>query len=168
MRFSTIFTVLTAGAMAFAGAVPEIIAKRSNADIQKAFTDLSKKCDTIIPKFDNCYDDKCSDTIAVELIVAIDACTSTLGGLTGGLGSSAVANVVAEVTTVSVGELLGLNLAYALFQKIAVGLDTHKKKCGSGCPGLGLIYAKVDLSLSLCLKAVLNLCLGLLVLLTAL
>jgi len=151
MRFSTIFTVLTAGVMAFAGAVPEIVAKRSNTDITNAFTDLSHKCDTIIPKYDSCYDDTCSEEITLELVAAIDACTSILGGTYGGLGTPAVAAVVADAVV-----------------KITVGLDAHKTKCGDKCPGLIDIYAKVDLSLSVCLKAVFGLCLGLLVLVTAL
>jgi hypothetical protein len=168
MRFSTIFTVLAAGAMAFAGAVPEIVAKRSNADIQNAFTDLSHKCDTIIPKFDNCWDDECSDAIVVELVAAVDVCTAALGGLHGGLATPALATVVAEVVTVSVGRFPGFHLTDACLQKISVGLDGHKTKCGSKCPGLIDIYAKVDLSLSLCLKAVFELVFGLLVLVTAL
>ena len=102
MRFSTIFTALTAGAVVFAGAVPGVVTKRSNTDITNAFSDLSDKCDTIIPKFDDCHDDTCSASICAELIVAIDECTTVLGGVTGGLGTLAVAHVVADVVTVSV------------------------------------------------------------------
>ena len=105
MRFSVIFTVLAAGAMAFAGAVPDIVVKRSNTDIVNAFNDLSDKCDTIIPKFDDCHDDTCSALICAELVVAIDECTAVLGGLTGGLGTLAVAHAVVDVVTVSDGQV---------------------------------------------------------------
>ena len=168
MRFSTIFTVLAAGAMAFAGSVPEIVAKRSNTDIKNAFNDLSDKCDTIIPKFDDCYDDTCTASICAELIVAIGECTTVLGGLTGGLGTLTVAHAVVDVVTVSAGQLPGFYSTNATFQKISVGLEDHKTQCGSGCPGLIDIYADVDVSLSVCLQAVFGLCLGLLALVTVL
>ncbi|KAF9649480.1 hypothetical protein BDM02DRAFT_3113693 [Thelephora ganbajun] len=151
MRFSTIFTVLAVGAMAFAGAVPEIVAKRSITDITNAFNDLSNKCDTILSKFDNCWDDTCSDAIVVELVGAIDVCTTSLGGLTGGLGTPALATVVANVVI-----------------KIADSLDVHKTKCGSRCPNLLTTYGKVDVSLSACLTVCFNLCIGLAVLVSAL
>jgi len=101
MRFSTIFTVLAAGAMAFASAVPEIVAKRSTTDIQNAFYDLSGKCDTILPKLYDCKDDTCSTLVCAELVDAIDECTAVLGGLTGGFGTATLAFAVADVVTVS-------------------------------------------------------------------
>ena len=95
--------------MAFAGAVPEIVAKRSVTDVQKTFTDLGNKVDIIIPKFDDCYDDTCSDEIVVELVAVIDACTASLGGLSGGIATTALVTVVADVVTVSLGEFPGLH-----------------------------------------------------------
>ena len=172
MHFSTIFTVLAAGAMAFAGAVPAsgpvAIAKRSNTDIKNAFNDLSDKCDAIFPKYSGCTDDTCSALLAAEIVVAVSECTTVLGGLTGGLGTLTVANAVVEAVTVSVGQLPEFHSTHTAFQKISVGLDTHKTQCGSGCPGLIDIYADVDLSLSVCLQAVFGLCFGLLALVTVL
>ena len=105
MRFFTVFTVLAASAMAFAGAIPDIIAKRGVADVQNSMTALSNQCDTILPKFDDCHDDDCTTTIVLELDAAINSCKNTLGGLTGGLGSPALASVVVDLVTVSVCKL---------------------------------------------------------------
>ena len=104
MRFSTIFAVLAAGVMAFAGAVPEIVAKRSNDDIIGAFNTLSNKCDTIFPKFGTCGNDQCTKEITAELVAAINVCTGTISSHPGGLGNVAVANVVVAIIAVSVGE----------------------------------------------------------------
>jgi len=49
-----------------------------------------------------------------------------------------------------------------------VALNLHVSTCGSGCPGAIGIFAAIDLSLSLCLKAVLKLCIGLIAILPAL
>ena len=98
MRFSTIFTVLAAGAMAFASAVP---AKRSASDIQSVFNNLSGNCDTILSKLDSCQDDSCTSEIVGELASAIDGCTTTLGGTSGGPADTAVSNAVADVVNVS-------------------------------------------------------------------
>lgn len=108
MRFFTIFTVLTAGAMAFAGVVPEIVEKRSTKDVQNAFTDLGHKFDAIIPKFDNCWDSQCSDAIVVELASAIDGFTATIGGLPGGLGSIPLATTIKDIITVSLASFQDL------------------------------------------------------------
>jgi len=143
MRFSTIFTVLAAGAMAFAGAVPEIVAKRSNVNIQNAFNALNSQCDTIIPQLKNCNDNDCTSGVIVQLVAAIDSCKTTLGSCTGGIATTAVASVVADVVT-----------------KITVGLNDHKNGC-SQCTDLVDIYAQVDVALSACLGVVFKLCLGL-------
>jgi len=110
MRFSTIFTVLAAGAMAFAGAVPEIVAKRSITDVQNTVADLSHKIDTITPKFGNCFDSTCSNEIVLEIVAAVDACTASLGPLSGGTATTALVTVVADVVTVSLGEFPGASL----------------------------------------------------------
>ena len=168
MRFSTIFAVLSASAMAFASVVPEIVAKRSVTDVQKPFTDLSSKCDTIIPKFDSCNDDQCSDSIVNELVSAINDHTTTLGGVTGGPGTSPVATSVSDVVTVSVGEDPGIRFTHTPLQKITKALDAHKTKCGSKCPNLINTYAKVDPPFSLFLKDAFNLAPGLVNLVTPL
>jgi len=154
MRFSTIFTVLAAGATAFAAAVPGIAMKRSVTDIQNAFNTFSSAADTIIPKLDDCMDDTCSKNIVTELVQAISACNSTIGGLTGGPATPALTSLVANVVTVSNGKFPGSHFTDASLQKIGVGLDGHKTKCGSKCPGLPDIYAQVDSPLSLCLQKV--------------
>ena len=107
MRFSTIFTVLAAGVMAFAGAVPEIVAKRSNNDIIGAFNTLSNQCDTILPQYASCGNDQCTQAITAQLVAAINVCTSTLNSHPGGLANLAVANVVVDLIVVSVGEVAG-------------------------------------------------------------
>ena len=161
MRFSTIFTVLATGALAFAGSVPETAAKKNATDIQNPFTDLSHKCDTIIPKFDNCVDDHCSDEIVVELVTAINGSTNALDGLPGGPSTPDLATVVSDVVTVSVGKYLGLRSTHTPFQKITRALDAHKTGCGPKCPSLMNTYAKLDPPFSLCLKAAFNLAPGL-------
>ena len=166
MRFSTIFTVLAAGAMAFAGAVPEIVAKRSNTDMKNAFDDLDNKCDTIIPKFSGCKDDTCSALVVAELVVAIKECTTVLGGLSGGLGTITVANAVVGVVTVSVGRLPGsTSLTLPCRKSLPVSTRTRPSVAASA-PGLINIYADIDLSLSVCLQTVFNLCTGLVALVT--
>jgi hypothetical protein len=103
MRFSTVLPVLTLGAMAFASAIP----KRSPADIQGAFNNLGNKCDTIIPKFDDCKDDDCTNQVALQLVDAINDTKNTIGPLTCGTGDNGVASAIAGVVTVSSGKLLG-------------------------------------------------------------
>jgi len=144
MRFSTIFTVLAAGVMAFAGAVPEIAAKRSTDDIIGAFHTLSGQCNDIFPKFANCKNDECTKVITAEIVAAVNVCTDTLNNHPGGLSNPEVANVIVGVVT-----------------DIALALDVHVNTCGSECPGAIEIFADVDLSLSLCLQVVLKLCIGL-------
>ena len=100
MRFSTIFAVLAAGAMAFASAVPEIIEKRATAET--ALTDLSNQCDTILPKFGGCSDITCSTAVVVELCAAIDTCTGVLGGVGGGLPYPALVTLVFNIIDVSI------------------------------------------------------------------
>jgi len=51
MRFSTIFTVLTCGAMAMAAAIPNALVARGTDDIVKVLVDLDVKLDVILPKF---------------------------------------------------------------------------------------------------------------------
>ena len=104
MRFSTIFTVLAAGVVAFAGAVPEIVAKRSNGDITQAFNTLSQQCDTIFPEFATCGNDQCTKDITAKIVAAIDVCTGTINSHPGGLANLAVAKVIVDVMIVSVGE----------------------------------------------------------------
>ena len=104
MRFSTIFTVLATGVMAFAGAVPEIVAKRSNTDITNAFHTLSNQCDTILPEFAHCGNDQCTKDITAKVVAAIDVCTATINSHPGGLANLAVAKVIVDVMAVSVGE----------------------------------------------------------------
>jgi len=110
MRFSTIFTVLAAGVMAFAGAVPEIVAKRSNGDITDAFNTLDSHCDSILPEFGSCGNDQCTNDITVKLTAAIDACTGAINNHPGGLANLAVANVIVKVITVRVGKFRWLRL----------------------------------------------------------
>ena len=163
MRFSTIFTVIAAGAMAFASSVPELIAKRSTTDIQNAFSDLGDKCSNdILPKFDDCSDDTCTIEICAEIIAAIDDCKTTIGGFTG-IGTIGLATVIVDdVLAVSGGKFLGpWYSAHMPFQTIAVGLQTHKDKCGGNCPGILTTYAEVDVSLSACLSLCFSLCFGL-------
>jgi len=148
MRFSTIFTVLAAGVMAFAGAVPEIVAKRSNEDITGAFNTLRSQCNDIFPKFTNCDNDQCTKEITVEIVAAVNVCTATLNNHPGGIANLEVANLIVEVVA-----------------EIAAALDLHVNTCGSECPGAIDIFADVDLSLSLCLQVVLKLCIGLISLL---
>ncbi|KAF9780331.1 hypothetical protein BJ322DRAFT_333992 [Thelephora terrestris] len=148
MRFSTIFTVLAAGAMAIAGAVPEIVAKRSTNDIQSAFTTLSNKCDTILPKFTSCSDNDCTTTVVAELVVAIEACTAVVKGCDGGVPSAALVEVVVEVVV-----------------KIVAALSAHVDVC-IGCDGLIDIYASVNVALAACLAVVVELCAGLAALLS--
>ena len=146
--------------MAFAGAVPEIVAKRSNVDIQNAFNALNSQCDTIIPQLNNCHDNDCTSGVIVQLVAAIDDCKTTLGSCTGGIATTAVASVVADVVTVSYGVFLEPYPTHAPPQKITVGLNNHKNGC-SQCTDLVDIYAQVDVALSACLGVVFQLCLGL-------
>jgi hypothetical protein len=164
MRFFTIFTVLAAGVMAFAGAVPEIVEKRSTTDVQNAFTTLNNQCDTILPKFGGCSDNDCTLSIVLELVAAINTCKNTLGGVTGGIATPGLASVVAGVVIVSGSELSGYRATHISSQKITNALKGHKDQCGSGCPNVNSIYAQVDVALSLCLGVAFNLCLGLVVL----
>jgi len=152
MRFSTIFTVLATGAMALAAAVPGIVEKRSVADIQNAFNTLSGAADTIIPKFDDCMDDTCSKEIVTELVGAIDTCTSTISGLTGGPATSDLGSLVANVVNVSNAKFPAPHFTHAPFQKISVALEEHETKCGTKCPTLIDIYAPINTSLPSCLQ----------------
>ncbi|KAF9783963.1 hypothetical protein BJ322DRAFT_888143 [Thelephora terrestris] len=143
MRFFTIFTVLAAGAMAIAGAVPEIVAKRSTTDIQNAFSTLSGQCDSILPKFTSCNDNACTTTVVAELVVAIEACTTVLKGCGPGIPTTDLVNVVVEVIV-----------------KITAALSAHVGVC-VGCSGLIDIYASVNVALAACLAVVVELCVGL-------
>ena len=165
MRFSTIFTVIAAGAMAFASALP---AKRSNADVQAALTALGNQCDTIVPKFGNCQDDDCNKNVILQMTAAIDDCKNTIGGLTGGNPDSDLANAVASVVNVGGGKLLGPHFIHTPFQKCTADLDDHKTTCGSGCPNLPTLYGQIDDSLSACLSTCFNLFSGLPALVTPL
>jgi hypothetical protein len=135
--------------------------KRSPADIQSAFGDLGSKCDTIIPKFDDCKDDNCTNQVALQLVNAINDTKNVIGPLTCGTGDNGVANAIAGVVTVSSSKLLGPLPTHLSFQKITNGLEDHKNKCGSGCPNVLTDYAQVDSSLSGCLNTSFNMCSGL-------
>ena len=161
MRFFAIFTVVAAGVMALAGAIPEAAMKRDVATIQNAFSTLENKVDTIMPKFNGCNNDDCTTEVVVELVAVISDCTNVLGSVNGGIGTLALASVVAEVFTVSFGKSSGLHFTYMLLQKITVGLGNHKNQCGSGCPNILSIYAQIDVALSVCLNLCFQLCLGL-------
>jgi len=147
MRFSTIFTVLAAGAVAFASAVPEIVAKRSGVEVEAELIVLSGKCDNIIPKFDHCYDDDCTNEIVFELIAVIKDCNTKIGGFLGVIATPNIASIVVEIVT-----------------KITVALKNHKTHCDSGCPNILATYALIDISLSAWLRVCLDICLGLFVL----
>jgi hypothetical protein len=164
MRFSAAFTVLAAGAMASAGVIP----KRSPTDVQNAFNDLGSKCDTIIPKFDDCKDDDCTNQVALQLVDAINDTKNTIGPLTCGTGNSDIANAIAGVLTVSSCKLLGSLSTHVPLQKVTNGLEDHKNNCGNGCPNVLTDYAQVDSSLSGCLNSTFNLCSGLPALVTPL
>ena len=81
-----------------------------------------------MPKFSNCLDDTCSDEIVVELVAAIDACTATLGGLSGGISTTALVTVVADVVTVRSGEFLGLNslLTHRVRKSLSASTTTRR------------------------------------------
>ena len=160
MRFSTVFTVIATGAMAFAAVIPDSVVKRSTTDIQNAFTNLGSQCDTIIPKFNDCSSDDCTNEVVSELVSAINNCKNNLGG-SGGAGDSNLANAVSGVVNVSGGKLLEPHSTHSQFQKIASGLEDHKNKCGSGCPNVLTAYGQVDSSLSGTLSACFNLSSGL-------
>ena len=100
MRFSTIFTVLAAGAMALAGAIPEIVEKRSTG-VLDAFNTLNNQCNTIIPQLGTCTTNGCTSGVIVQLVAAINVCTTALGGCTGGDSTPELVSIVIEVVTVS-------------------------------------------------------------------
>ena len=123
MRFSTIFVVLTAGVMALAGAIPETVAKRSITDVQTACTTLINKADTIISELNTCSDNTCTDPLVSELADAINACVTVLGTLPRGSqpGSDAIAGIIANAVTVSLGEFLRSDALYS---------HTFSENCG--------------------------------------
>ena len=159
MRFYTAFVVLTAGVMAFAGAVPETAAKRSIADVQTACTALINKADAIAPKLSSCSDNACTATLVGELVDSIHACNTALGTLSRGSqsGSGTIADTVANAVAVSLDEFLRSDALYSQSsQKIASDLSSLKTSCGSKCSNLATNYATVDSSLSACVQAALN------------
>ena len=108
MRFSTIFTVLAAGAMAFAGAIPEVVEKRATSDVVNAFNTLNNQCNTFIPQLGACTTNDCTSAVIVQLVAAINVCTTTLGSCTGGDSTTELVEVVIGVVTVSGGTFLAL------------------------------------------------------------
>ena len=159
MRFSTVLTVLAAGTMAFAGAIPKT---SDTTDVQNVFNNLSTQSDAILPKLDSCGDDDCTNKVVLQLADAINDCKNKIGPLPGGPGDNSTANLVAGMVTVSLGEALpGPQSTHITFQKIETGLEDHKKKCGSGCPKILTTYAQLDSPLSGCLNASFNLYTGL-------
>ena len=114
MRFSTIFTVIAAGALALAGAVPDMIEKRTG-DITSIFNTLNDQCNDILPQFGDCYDDDCTTSIVADLNVAIKACTSSLGGISGLilLPPPGLVSLVANIVVVSSSKFLELHFTHA-------------------------------------------------------
>jgi len=151
MRFSTIFTVLTAGAMAFASAVPGVVVKRGITQYEDAFTTLHKKCDDIFPQFADCHDDDCTNTIVLEIVAVIKECHDNIISFPEVFGDNNLAIIVANVVI-----------------DIADTLDNHKKDCGDRCPNIINTYAQVDIALKDCLAVAFNLCLGLALLVSVL
>ena len=149
MRFSTVLTVLATGAMAFAGTIP----KRSDTDLQAVFNNLGTQCDTLLPKLDACSDDDCTNQVVLQMVDAVNDCKNKIGPLPGGTGDSDDANVVANIVTVSYDQVVGPESTHIPFQKIENGLESHKNKCGTGCPKILTTYAQLDSPLSDCLNA---------------
>ena len=116
MRFSTVFAVLTASAMAFAGAVPQAAVKRSVESARDACDGFIIKVQHIIPKFRDCSNDTCSSAIVHHLDDVIDACTAALHTLPDGSqngNDTSLAHYAAFTVAVSHGGLLRSDTLYS-------------------------------------------------------
>lgn len=139
MRFSTILTVLAAGVMAFAGAVPEIVTKRSATQMQNSWTALGDKCNNILPKLGNCGNDACTNSVSLELRAAIDECTSDMGGIVGGIiATPELAGVIARIISVSGDKLPGAHSTHTPFSKSQSPSRIIRTAVAAGVPACSL------------------------------
>ena len=107
MRFSTIFTVLTASAMAFAGVISQISVKRSITDVQEVCDDFITMADVFHFEIMSCQcsNDTCSVITIEQLVNTINDCSIALNTLPE--GSLSANDTFAETATSTVDVSLG-------------------------------------------------------------
>ena len=149
MRFSTVFAVLTGSAMAFAGAVPQIAAKRSIADVQAACNFF---LDGIAPEFSSCgSNDTCVTTVVDQLVIAINNCTTALHTIPDGAlpANETLADGIGNATAVSLGGLQGLtHFTHTLSQIIVEGFNELETGCNGQCSSLIALTQDLDFAIS--------------------
>jgi len=145
MRFSAIFSVLVASAMASAGVVPKMIAKRTPAEVQEVITKVSDESEPILSKFDSCGgNDECLSGLVGQLVTQLGTCPPNIEPLSCDAPDDGLTNAVANLKT-----------------RFADSIDPFRSEYSEDHPLFITALANLDTTLSECLKAASNQCPGL-------
>ena len=125
MRFSTVFCVLAASAVALAAAIPINTVpngssnmdvpntsnnpdqQSSNTDVPTAFNNLDQQSSTPLGEFDNCLSDDCTTQAVNDLTTTLNNCGDIVKSVPNGTGDDNDATAVVNFVTVSVGKFPG-------------------------------------------------------------
>ena len=160
MRFSTIFTVLATGSVAFTAAVPQIVAKRDAMGIQTTLGDLGNQLGNIAPVLTGFKGDECAENAFEPMVSAIENQTSNLSGVSCDSDNDAVVSShqsrQCKFWVVSGASSTSLTHRY---QAVVFPLESHKNECDpNGCPKSDQKCSDVDPSLSELLIKTFQLC----------